>query len=139
MQRSAVDWALQYLWNLPEVSVVLSGMGSQQMLDENCQSAERSGINSLSDDDLHTIDELVKIYRENIAVPCTACQYCMKCPSGVNIPQNFALLNNMPLEKHPLIKWMVKRSYKKLAKKPEKLNAEKMNGSVCSTRPVPPF
>lgn len=130
VQRSAVDWALQYLWNLPEVSVVLSGMGSQKMLDENCQSAERSGIGSLSEDDLRTIDELVKIYRKNIVIPCTACQYCMNCPSGVNIPQNFAILNNVALEKHILLKWMAKRSYKKLASTPERLNAEKNNGSA---------
>ena len=46
-KRTPVDWALQFLWNRPEVAVVLSGMGSQQMVDENCASADRSGINSL--------------------------------------------------------------------------------------------
>jgi predicted aldo/keto reductase-like oxidoreductase len=134
VHRSAVDWALQYLWNRPEVSVVLSGMGSQKMLDENCESADRSGINSLSEDDLHIINELVEIYRKNILVPCTSCQYCMNCPSGVHIPQNFAILNNVFMEKHFYYRWMIKRSYKKLASDPEKLNKEKTNGnaSICT-------
>ena len=43
IERTPVDWALQFLWNRPEVSVVLSGMGNQQMVDENCASAARSG------------------------------------------------------------------------------------------------
>ena len=134
IRRTPVDWALQYLWNLPEVSVVLSGMGNMQMLNENCESADRSGTNSLSADDLSTIDELTEIFRKNIIVPCTACQYCMLCPSGVNIPQNFAILNNMSTEKSAVYKWMVKRSYKKLAAEKKKLNAQKSNGnaSLCT-------
>jgi predicted aldo/keto reductase-like oxidoreductase len=124
-KRSAVDWALQYLWNLPEVSVVLSGMGNQKMLDENCASAEKSGINSLNKDDLNTIDELVRIYRKNIIVNCT---------HGVNIPQNFAILNNVSSEKSKLRKWMQRRSYRKLAGDPAKLNKEKTNGNalICT-------
>lgn len=129
-RRSPVDWALQYLWNLPEVSVVLSGMGSRQMLDENCRSADRSGIGTLSEDDLHTIEQLVEIYRQKILVPCTACQYCMTCPSGVNIPQNFAILNNISLEKRRLYRWFARRSYKSLANSPKKLNADRMNGNA---------
>jgi len=134
VRRSAVDWALQYLWNLPEVSVVLSGMGSQKMLNENCASADKSGIDSLSAEDLGTIDELVKIYSKNIVVPCTACQYCMNCPSGVNIPQNFAVVNNVASDRGGIYRWQIKESYKKLANSPEKLNKEKTNGNalVCT-------
>jgi predicted aldo/keto reductase-like oxidoreductase len=60
-KRTSVDWALQFLWNLPEVSVVLSGMGNLQMLNENCDSADRSGVNSLNEEDLSVIDILTKI------------------------------------------------------------------------------
>jgi len=74
-QRTPVDWALQYVWNQPEVSVVLSGMGSKQMVDENVESADNSGINSLSEEDNKIITELAEIYRINILVQCTACQY----------------------------------------------------------------
>jgi predicted aldo/keto reductase-like oxidoreductase len=48
LNRTPVDWALQFLWNRPEVSTVLSGMGSQQMVDDNCASAERSGVGTLT-------------------------------------------------------------------------------------------
>jgi len=99
IKRTSVDWALQYLWNLPEVSVVLSGMGNLQMLNENCDSADRSGVGSLNEEDLRVIDTLTKIYRKKILIPCTSCKYCLPCPSGVNIPQNFAILNNVALEK----------------------------------------
>ena len=133
IERSPVDWALQYLWNLPEVSVVLSGMGNLQMLNENCDSADRSGVSSLHEEDLNIIDDLTKIYRKKILVPCTSCKYCLPCPSGVNIPQNFAILNNVALEKSKLRRWLSKRDYKKMANSPKKLDQEKSNGnaSLC--------
>lgn len=134
VKRSPVDWALQYVWDMPEVSVVLSGMGSLQMLEENCESADRSGIGILSKKERETINELTEIYRRNIIVPCTACQYCMPCPHGVNIPGNFAVLNNMAAPNSTLHRWMIKRSYKRLANKKSRLNAEKTNGnaSLCT-------
>ena len=133
IERSPVDWALQYLWNLPEISVVLSGMGNLQMLNENCDSADRSGVNSLHEEDLSIIDNLIKIYRKKILVPCTSCKYCLPCPSGVNIPQNFAILNNVALEKSNVRKWLHKRDYNKMANSTKKLNKTKSNGnaSLC--------
>jgi len=132
-QRSAVDWALQYLWNLPEVSLVLSGMSSRKQLDENVESAGRSGINALSPEDNAIIQQLVGIYRKKILVPCTACQYCMNCPSGVNIPENFAIINNMAME-NGFGRFRTKRSYRKLVSEEKKLNKEKTNGNaaVCT-------
>jgi predicted aldo/keto reductase-like oxidoreductase len=131
--RTPVDWALQFLWNRPEVSVVLSGMGSQQMVDENCASADRSSINSLSQEEEAVIARLVDVYRSQILVPCTACEYCMPCPAGVNIPQNFAILNNVSMEHRRLMRWMVRRGYNRLADSKEKLDQENPNGnaSLC--------
>ena len=133
IKRSPVDWALQYLWNLPEISVVLSGMSNLQMLNENCDSADRSGVNSLHEEDLSIIDDIIKIYRKKILVPCTSCKYCLPCPSGVNIPQNFAILNNVALEKSNVRKWLNKREYKKMVNSPKELNQTKSNGnaSLC--------
>jgi len=132
-KRSPVDWAFQYLWNLPEVSVVLSGMGSVKMLNENCDSADKSGIGSLNEEDLAVIETLTQIYRKNILVPCTSCKYCLPCPSGVNIPQNFAIINNIALENSKLRRWLYKRDYKKMANHSKKLNKDKSNGnaSLC--------
>ena len=133
-KRSAVDWALQYIWNLPEVSVVLSGMSSQKQLDENVESAKRSGIGILNNEDQETIRQLVRIYRKNIIVPCTSCQYCMNCPYGVNIPYNFALVNNLAQEQSFYRIFSIKRSYRKLASTTEQLNAEMTNGNaqICT-------
>ena len=132
-KRTPADWALQFLWNRPEVSVVLSGMGSQQMVDQNCASADHSGIGSLSAEEEQVLAKLAEAYRRKILVPCTACRYCMPCPAGVDIPQNFAILNNVSMESNPLRRWMVKRGYGKLVGSKEKLDEEKSNGnaSLC--------
>ncbi len=133
IRRTPVDWAFQFLWNQPEVSTVLSGMGSKSMVEENCASADRSGINTLNDADQNVISKVADIYHEKILVPCTACNYCMPCPVGVNIPSNFALLNNMSTESSWLRRMMTKRRYGEMAKSAEKVDAMKSNGnaSVC--------
>jgi len=132
-KRTTVDWALQFLWNRPEVAIVLSGMGNQQMVDENCASADRSGVNSLGAEENAVITRLAEVYREMILVPCTACEYCMPCPAWANIPQNFAILNNLSLTEGKLSRWRLKRSYKKLVNSKDKLDQQKSNGaaSLC--------
>jgi len=130
VSRTPVDWALQFLWNLPEVSVVISGMGSQQMVDENCASADRSGIGVQTSEEETVISELADIYRSKTLVPCTACKYCMPCPYGVNIPQNFALLNNFSMEENSIKRWFIRRKYRKLVGSKEKLDKDYPNGSA---------
>lgn len=132
-QSSPVDWALQFLWNKPEISVVLSGMGSIQMVKENCTSADHSGINSLSAEDDKVIERLAEVYRKTIVVPCTACGYCMPCPEGVNIPQNFACLNNVSLETSRIRRLMARRAYRNLQGSKSKIDLDNPNGnaSVC--------
>ncbi|MGA2142348.1 MAG: aldo/keto reductase [Brevinematales bacterium] len=93
-KRSPVDWALQWIWNQPEVSLVLSGMSSFKQVEENIISAENSGINTLNGRDLSLIDDINARFRERAPVPCTKCGYCMPCPSGVNIPRNFEIYND---------------------------------------------
>jgi predicted aldo/keto reductase-like oxidoreductase len=138
VSRSPVDWALQFLWNRPEVACVLSGMGNRKMVEENCTSADTSGVNILSPAEIEIIEELAEVYRRKIIVPCTSCRYCMPCPSGVNIPQNFALLNNKSINATKLmskaIQWMIIRNYNQLAKNDKQLLTKKNNGraSLCS-------
>jgi len=128
--RTPVDWALQFLWNRPEISMVLSGMSTRQQVDENCASADRSGIGSLSAEEEEVIARLVEVYRSKILVPCTACEYCMPCPTGVNIPQNFSILNYFSMEPGRFARWMVKRGYTRLADSKDKLDKENPNGSA---------
>jgi len=133
INRTSVDWALQFLWNKPEVATVLSGMGTQQMVDENCLSADKSGINSLTEKENKVISQVADLYREKILVPCTACNYCMPCPSGVDIPSNFAILNNFSMESSRIQRFMLRRKYRGLVNSSEKVDKEKPNGnaSVC--------
>lgn len=98
--RSPVEWALQYLWDFPEVNVVLSGMSSFIQLKENMVIATKSYPNSLTKNDHEIIKEVRRIYREKIVVNCNSCGYCMPCPQGVNIPQNFNIYNISKMHSH---------------------------------------
>ena len=129
-KRPPVDWALQFLWNKPEISVVLSGMNTKKMIRENCASADKSGINSLTPQEQKIIEKLTEEFRKKISVPCTSCGYCMPCPQGVNIPQNFACLNNVTLEKSRFRRILTRRTYRKLQTKKTKVNHENPNGNA---------
>ena len=134
IKRSPVEWALQFLWNKKEVATVLSGMGSMAMVDQNCEIADRSGIGSLSREDGEIINRLARAYREKILIPCTACEYCMPCPSGVNIPQNFAILNDVYLDSSSFRRWLAKRGYRNLTGDKKRIDKENPNGnaSICT-------
>ena len=95
VKRKMADWALQFVWNHKEVSVVLSGMSTMEQVIENVNSAKNSGVNSLNDDELNTISSLRKAYEKFIVVPCTSCGYCIPCPNDVSIPNVFRLLNEV--------------------------------------------
>jgi predicted aldo/keto reductase-like oxidoreductase len=90
---SAAEWALQWVWNQPEVSTVLSGMSTMAQVQENVASAERSGINILTAKELALIEQIREKYQDLSPIPCTACGYCLPCPNGVNIPRNFGVYN----------------------------------------------
>ncbi len=92
--RTPADWALQWLWNQPEVSLVLSGMSTMQQVEENLASADRSGIGAMSAAEQAIVDRAAAEYRSRAVIPCTACQYCMPCPYGVDIPHNFKIYND---------------------------------------------
>ncbi len=94
-KRNMPDWALQFVWNHPEVSVVLSGMSTMQQVIENVESASISGINSLTKEELQTISELREAYNKYTIVPCTSCRYCLPCPNGVAIPGVIRLVNDL--------------------------------------------
>jgi predicted aldo/keto reductase-like oxidoreductase len=93
-KRTPADWALQWLWDQPEVSVVLSGMSSMDHVIENVASAENSAICSLEGEELEIIERVREKYLEISPIPCTKCDYCMPCPNGVNIPRVFAIYND---------------------------------------------
>ena len=94
VKRSLPEWALQFVWNQPGVSVALSGMSTLKQVVENIESANKSEVDSLTKEELQTIEELRGAFAKQIfVVPCTTCRYCMPCPEGVNIPELFNILN----------------------------------------------
>jgi predicted aldo/keto reductase-like oxidoreductase len=101
VQRTSADWALQWLWNQPEVSVVLSGMTAMQHVEENVASASASGIGTLTAEELALFDQVRTRYNELCPIPCTNCGYCMPCPNGVDIPRNFGAYNEGPMYDKP--------------------------------------
>jgi predicted aldo/keto reductase-like oxidoreductase len=93
-KRRAADWALQWLWNQPEVTVVLSGMSTFRQVVENLESADSAGIGILDQQEQGLIREVRRRYKELAPISCTQCRYCMPCPHGVDIPRNLSLYND---------------------------------------------
>ena len=101
LQRTPADWALQWLWNQPEVSLVLSGMSTMEQacprprpgMEQNLASADRSGVGTMSDEELALVARAREAYLSLMTVPCTHCGYCQPCPQGVAIPDVLGVYN----------------------------------------------
>lgn len=93
-ESTAVEWALKWIWNHPEVTVVLSGMSDEDQLDENIRIAGSALPETLSEKELEVFDRVMDIMHKKTKIPCTACGYCMPCPFGVNIPGCFSVYND---------------------------------------------
>ncbi|MCR5683115.1 MAG: aldo/keto reductase [Clostridiales bacterium] len=92
------EWSFRWLYNQPEVTVVLSGMNSGEMLRENCRTASDARIGQFTDEDFAVLREVTERIREREKVGCTGCRYCMPCPKGVDIPGYFRCYNAMSME-----------------------------------------
>jgi len=92
-ERTPADWALRYVMDMPEVHVVLSGMGLPFEVEENIATASSALPSHLSGEELETINKVSNIYKERVQVNCTQCSYCMPCPAGVEIPRVFNMFN----------------------------------------------
>jgi predicted aldo/keto reductase-like oxidoreductase len=92
-QRTPADWALQWLWDHPEVTVVLSGMSTIEQVEQNLASAGRSAASAFTQEELELVAKVRGVYDSLCPIPCTNCNYCMPCPNGVEIPRNFAVYN----------------------------------------------
>lgn len=91
--RSPAQWAFRWLWDQPEVTVVLSGMNSMEMIRENLETAAESTPGSMTETEFARIDAVRQDVQKNMKVPCTGCRYCMPCPFGVDIPGSFHAYN----------------------------------------------
>jgi len=95
--HTPAQWALRWVWDQPEVSLLLSGMTTPEQVADNLATADAAEPGSLTDAERALVAEVRDVYRSRIKADCTACKYCMPCPAGVDIPGVFARLNNASL------------------------------------------
>ena len=86
-------WGLSWVWNHPEVTMLLSGMTSPEQVAQNAEIAKRALSSSMTAGQLATVARVVELFERANRIPCTGCSYCMPCPHGVNIPGCFAAYN----------------------------------------------
>ena len=91
--RSAAEWGLRWLWNHPQVTVVLSGMNDVEQVEENCRVASDSLPDALTEAELAAYGRALAAIHKSMKVGCTGCGYCQPCPRGVDIPTCFAAYN----------------------------------------------
>lgn len=99
--RNAVEWALLWVWNQPEISLALSGMSTMEQVVQNVDIAGRSGVGVLTKSELALVDRIRDAYKGLCPIPCTGCRYCMPCPNGVDIPRNFEIYNEAIMYNNP--------------------------------------
>lgn len=91
---TAAEWGLRWLWNRPEITVVLSGMSSMQQVKDNLRYANNGKPSSLTDSELALYETIKTLYRDRQKIPCTRCRYCLPCMVGVEIPECFSAYND---------------------------------------------
>ncbi len=92
------EWALRWLWDQPQVTCVLSGMNSLDMLAENCRIADSARPEDLTPEDKALLAQVKADVEAKVKAPCTGCGYCMPCPKGVDIPGALRCYNEMYTE-----------------------------------------
>ncbi len=90
---TAAEWSFRWLWNQPEVTSVLSGMNSVEMIKENAAIASDARTNVFTEEDFAFLEDIKADINHSMKVGCTGCGYCMPCPHGVDIPGAFNAWN----------------------------------------------
>ena len=105
VRRTPAEWALRWVWDDADVSLVLSGMGAMEQVEENIGIASSASAGCLTEAERALVVAAAKAYRAETRIDCTACRYCMPCPSGVDIPRNFDHYNTyFMFQKDPQVK-----------------------------------
>ncbi len=92
-EKSPVEWAMDFLWNREEVSLLLSGMGAMEQVKSNIEYADKAEVGMLTSDNLDMLKRTKEVFDKMALVPCTKCAYCMPCPFGLDIPKTFEAYN----------------------------------------------
>ena len=95
IKRTPAEWALRWVLNHKEVSILLSGMSTIEQVKENINTASTAKPKHLSKKELEIIDKVTNIYQEKVKVGCTGCEYCLPCPKNISIPNIFEIYNEL--------------------------------------------
>ena len=98
IKRTPAEWAFRWLWNQPEVTCVLSGMNSIEMVEENVKNASTAEAQQFTINEEKLLKDVVDAINEKMKVGCTGCGYCMPCPKKVDIPGTFSAYNKLHTE-----------------------------------------
>lgn len=93
VRRTPSEWGLRWVWNHPEVTVVLSGMSTMEQVTENLACAGQGVANSLAPAELAVVEKMRDSFASRVKIPCTGCRYCTPCEHGVDIPSCFMYYN----------------------------------------------
>jgi len=93
LQHTPAQWAFRWLWNQEEVTCVLSGMNSLEMIADNAHTAATVSAGEMTEADQAMLSQVRKAINAKMKVGCTGCGYCMPCPKGVDIPGAFSAYN----------------------------------------------
>ena len=94
IKRTPVEWAFRWLYNFPQVAVILSGVSSMEQLKDNLRIFNDAKANCMDEEELALIEQVRQAYLKGIKIPCTGCEYCLPCPQRVSIPRIFDLVNS---------------------------------------------
>ncbi|MEH0021591.1 MAG: aldo/keto reductase [Desulfobacter sp.] len=100
VSRPPVEWALRWIWDRPEVTVVLSGMNEEDHIRQNLDIAGKAVPGTLTPKEQSLVKEAAGTYKRLMQVGCTGCEYCKPCPADVNISSAFDVLNTLHLFKN---------------------------------------
>jgi predicted aldo/keto reductase-like oxidoreductase len=123
--RSPAQWALRWVWNHHEVNLLLSGMSTEEQLDENIRMAGEMRAGSLSEKELEVFNQVKTLLMEKTKIPCTTCGYCMPCPFGVDIPSCFSAYNDKYLLSNKNVRLRYMQNLGAMSQRPA-------NASVCT-------
>lgn len=108
-KRSLVEWCFRWLYNMPEVTMILSGASSMEQLKDSLRIFEGASSNVMTEEDQKLIRKIREAYEKNNSIGCTGCRYCMPCPKNVAIPEIFKLYNSYNLMKEH---WVDRGTYR---------------------------